>query len=139
MHTPGLGAGCVGVARRFTIATLRRWEVADRDDDIVTVVSELVTNAWLHAAPTPAGALPRRAIKLGLMQPGKAVVCAVADPSTHPPAPGQPDDWAEGGRGLQVVSALSDTWGFTTPGPAGKIVWAMFATASAGSQVTRPA
>jgi len=30
------------------------------------------------------------------------------------------------GRGLHIVCALSDQWGCTTPGDAGKVVWAMF-------------
>ena len=33
---------------------------------------------------------------------------------------------AEAGRGLQMICAFSDLWGYTTPGDAGKVVWAMF-------------
>jgi hypothetical protein len=37
------------------------------------------------------------------------------------------DVLAETGRGLHVVGALADAWGYTTPGDTGKAVWAMFA------------
>jgi hypothetical protein len=36
------------------------------------------------------------------------------------------DVLAETGRGLHVVGALADLWGYTTPGDKGKAVWAMF-------------
>jgi hypothetical protein len=44
-------------ARRFTRATLGKWGLSDRPDDVCLVVSELVTNALRHAlapaAPPP--------------------------------------------------------------------------------------
>jgi len=36
------------------------------------------------------------------------------------------DVLAETGRGLHVVGALADLWGYTTPSDRGKAVWAMF-------------
>ena len=92
------------------------------------VVSELLTNALRHALPD-VGQASRRAIRLGLLQPGYAVICAVADPSPKIPAPRQHGDLCEGGRGLQVVSALADVWGCTPPSHAGKVVWALFSSA----------
>ena len=49
--TRALGAdpGSVRAARDFTVATLRRWGMAERSQDIAIVVSELVTNALRHA------------------------------------------------------------------------------------------
>ena len=44
-RTPGAGAESVRVARDFTGATLQRWGADERSDDIVVVVSELLTNA----------------------------------------------------------------------------------------------
>ena len=125
-RTPGTDASCVGVARDFTIATLRRWKVAERGDDIVTVVSELLTNALRHTLPDRSGS--RWPIRLGLLQPGHCVLCAVADPSWKAPVRREPSYFAESGRGLHVVSGLSDMWGFTTPSDTGKAVWAMFLT-----------
>jgi hypothetical protein len=53
-------------------------------------------------------------------------MCAVADPSPRPPEPKDPDYLAESGRGLHVISALSDRWGYTVPTETGKVVWALF-------------
>jgi hypothetical protein len=41
------------------------------------------------------------------------------------------DVLAETGRGLHVVDALADAWGYTAPGQTGKAVWAMFSTCRA--------
>jgi Histidine kinase-like ATPase domain len=124
--SPRAGAGSVRVARDFTVATLRRWSAADRSYDIAIVVSELLTNALRHAPPGRGDARPRRPIRLGLLQLRPCVLCAVSDPSTAAPVPRTPGSLAETGRGLHIVCALSDQWGCTTPGDAGKVVWALF-------------
>ena len=125
-RTPGTGAEAVRFARDFTAATLQRWDVTDRREDIATVVSELLTNALLHSAPGPAW--PRWPVRLGLLQPGPWVMCAVSDPSDQVPETRQPCWYDETGRGLHVVASLCDQWGCTAPGPQGKVVWATFAT-----------
>ena len=122
----GAQAGSVRAARDFTIATLRRWGTAHSSQDIAIVVSELLTNALQHALPGPGGTRPRRPIRLGLLQQGPWVLCAVADPAKAVPMPRTPGSLAEAGRGLQMICAFSDRWGYTTPGDAGKVVWAMF-------------
>ena len=149
MRTPGTGTRSVGPARDFCLSTMRRWGVTDRGDDVAVVVSELLTNALRHAVPQasppggtlpagtlPAGTLPagtpggagrgRWPVRLGLVQPGQFVLCAVADPSPRLPEPKDPDYLAESGRGLHVISALSDRWGWTAPTETGKVVWALF-------------
>ena len=134
MRTAGPDSRSVGTARDFCLSTMRRWSVTDREDDVAVVVSELLTNALRHALPqagSPAGQLgsPGRSrwpVRLGLVQPGQFVLCAVADPSPRPPQPKEPDYLAESGRGLHVISALSDRWGSTVPTDAGKVVWALF-------------
>lgn len=125
-RTPAADAGSLHAAREFTAATLRRWGVADRSDDAVVVVCELLTNALRHALP--ARSWYGQPVRLGLLQPGPCVLCAVADPSGEVPVPGDPDSFDETGRGLQVVDSLSDEWGWTAPTARGKVVWAMFAT-----------
>ncbi len=129
-RTPGSGLGSVHAARDFTLATLNRWGVTDRQDDIVVVVSELLTNALRHAVPRPAGVWQRGPIRVGLLQPGPCVLCAVSDPCGEVPAPREPDWFEETGRGLHVVASLSDEWGCTAPSDAGKVVWATFGTGS---------
>ena len=120
----GANPGSVRAARDFTVATLHRWGAAERSSDITLVVSELLTNALRHAGSGDSG--PRRPVWLGLLQPGHGVLCAVADPSMAAPTPQTPDSLAETGRGLHIIWALSDQWGYTTPSETGKVVWALF-------------
>src|ERR1039458_8428280 len=108
-RTPGADAGSVRAARDFTIATLQRWGVTERCEDIAIVVSELLTNALQHARPGSGGTRPRWPPRLA-------------------PVPQTPGPLAETGRGLPIICALSDKWGCTTPGDTGKVVWAMFST-----------
>jgi len=131
LRTPRPDARWVRAGRDFTIATMHRWGAAERSDDIAVVVSELLTNALRHTLPE-VGQAPRRAVRLGLLQPGCSVICAVADPSPRIPAPRKPGVLCEGGRGLQVISALADTWGCSPPSQAGKVVWALFSLAVPG-------
>jgi hypothetical protein len=127
-RTPGTDARSVGMSRDFTVATLRRWGVAERREDIVVVVSELLTNALRHAPSHPADPKLRWPIRLGLLQCGPCVLCAVADPSEKAPVPRDPGCLGESGRGLHVIDALSDKWGYTTASEMGKVVWAIFST-----------
>jgi anti-sigma regulatory factor (Ser/Thr protein kinase) len=119
----GADPGSVRAARGFTVATLHRWGAAERSSDITLVVSELLTNALRHAGSGDTGPRP---VWLGLLQPGPCVLCAVADPSTVAPMPQTPGSLAETGRGLHIIGALSDQWGYTTPSETGKVVWALF-------------
>src|SRR5690348_6016449 len=125
-RAPGTGAGSVPAAREYVLATLQRWGVAERREDIAIVISELLTNALRHALPPPGGTRPRRPVRLGLLQPGPCVLCAVADPSEAAPVPQAPGPLAETGRGLHIICALSDRWGYTTLSDTGKVVWATF-------------
>lgn len=135
VRTPGGDARAVRPARDFTLEILRQWGVNGRRHDVAVVVSELLANAQQHAAGRSARSAPAP-IRLGLVQPGPCVICAVGDPSDLAPVPGEPDDMAETGRGLHVVEALCDRWGYTAPSRTGKVVWAMFAT---GSDTSWPA
>ncbi|MGO9780240.1 MAG: ATP-binding protein [Streptosporangiaceae bacterium] len=132
LRATGPGSGPVHVARAFTVETLHRWGLTDRCEDIVIVVSEMLTNALRHGRPRrvgtgPGGTRRRAPVRLGLYNPGPWVLCAVADPSRAIPVPRSHSSLDETGRGLQIVSALSDGWGYTTPDETGKVVWAMFA------------
>jgi hypothetical protein len=120
----GADAGSVRAARDFAADTLRWWGTAERSHDLAIVVSELVTNALRHALPAYGDAGPARPIRLGLLQAGPWVLCAVGDPSRAVPVPQAPGCLAETGRGLQMIRALSDRWGYTTPSDTGKVVWA---------------
>jgi hypothetical protein len=128
IRTPGADAQAVPAARVFATATVRRWGVPERSNDIAVVVSELLTNALWHALPQPRPARHCRAIQLGLLQPGPCVLCVVADPSRNPPVLKSPGALTETGRGLHLVGAFSDSWGYAALGERGKAVWAMFST-----------
>jgi hypothetical protein len=108
-------------------------------DDAEAIVAELAANALSHglgASPcsasfpeAAAGAEPAasRPDKLGLRllrRPGE-LMCAVLDPSDEAPVLREADYAAETGRGLQVVDALSDLWGWSPLSGSGKAVWAI--------------
>jgi hypothetical protein len=70
---------------------------------------------------------------LGLLRRGSSVLCTVSDPSRAVPVVREPDDeGGESGRGLHVVDAISESWGWTPPDRAGKAVWAMMRAPLAG-------
>jgi hypothetical protein len=136
--TLGADARSVRNARDFATATMARWGASQRGEDVVIVVSELLTNALRHALPDSGESSARSQIRLGLLQPGPCVLCVVADPSRRLPVPKEPGCLAETGRGLHVIGALADAWGYTTPRDSGKVVWAMFSTDGAPEPGPRP-
>ncbi|WP_414496654.1 ATP-binding protein [Streptomyces sp. CRN 30] len=107
----------VARARRLTRARLTGWALCeDTCDTAALVVSELVTNAIVHAA-------------------GERVVCELHDteermriavrdegcaPGTPRPSPRRPEE--EHGRGLLLVEAVCRAWGAHEAG-AGLLVW----------------
>ncbi|MGW2917409.1 ATP-binding protein [Streptomyces angustmyceticus] len=124
-------ARSVPEARRFTRATLAGWQMcADVADDVALVVSELVSNALRYGAKEPgeAGAsgatAPFCTAWLALTRQNSSVLCAVSDAGRGAPVVKPADHLAESGRGLHIVDRLSDAWGWTTPDPTGKTVWA---------------
>jgi hypothetical protein len=129
-RTPTPATRSIATARAFTVRTMQKWGVA-RGADAGAVVTELMTNALRHALPLPPDDGATRSawpIRLGLADPGPYVICAVADPCTDVPTPRHADWHDEAGRGLLVVAALSDHWGYcSAPDQQGKVVWAAFA------------
>ena len=111
-------ASAVPEARRFAIDALRPCldPAADLNGDVQLVVSELATNAVLHAGGE---------FTVRLTCGGDVVRIAVADSASEHPAPVEPDGSTAGGRGLRIVELLADRWGVEDRG-AGKSVWAEF-------------
>jgi anti-sigma regulatory factor (Ser/Thr protein kinase) len=103
----------VGRARRLVRDTLAGWGMLALADDLVMVVSEVDTNAVVHA---------KSSMALSLHRQGPSVRGQVTDHSTAwpTPLPAGPDE--EHGRGLAIVAAYADRWG-VTPAPGGKTVW----------------
>ena len=82
-------------------------------DTIVLLVTELVTNAVLHAG-TP--------LHLTIETTTEHVRLCVADSSRQIPEANGYDSDAVSGRGLSLVERLASTWGVDQT-PSGKIVW----------------
>ncbi|WP_416979191.1 ATP-binding protein [Streptomyces sp. T028] len=118
-------SGVVPAARDFARQALYAWgwlpaATADQRaaaEDVLLVVSELVTNACLHAEG------PERMV-LGCDR--KVIRVEVSDRGTGQPAPRTPHRAGRpGGHGMFIVQRLCLDWGVVrTPGLAGKTVWA---------------
>jgi PAS domain S-box-containing protein len=106
------GLNLAGEARRFTRATLDGWGLSPLCDHAELLVSELVTNALLHAAA------PRQ---LRLFR-DRSLTVEVADADTHTPRLRSLAEDDEGGRGMHLVNELAHRWGSRTTRH-GKVVW----------------
>jgi histidine kinase-like protein len=113
-------------ARRLTRNTLRDWGMCSLAEDAETIVGEFVANAVTHAASL-AAANKAAADNMGLrlLRRTGEVICAVLDPSDAAPVLRTPAGIEEAGRGLQMVDALSDVWGWSPVAGRGKAVWAI--------------
>jgi anti-sigma regulatory factor (Ser/Thr protein kinase) len=120
--------GSLKSIRRFIRETISTWGLTALADDLTAAVNELTTNAVQHALTAPDGAHGRA--WLGMTRTGNTVMCAVADPSPTPPSRRRPACLADAGRGLAVVDALSDQWGYAATAPGGKAVWVRISAAS---------
>lgn len=115
-----------GCGRAWTRQVLREWGLDRLADDCELLVSELTTNAVQASAP-----IADAVIGLWLASDCERAVILVWDPRPQPPAPANPGQDVEDGRGLLLVQALSLQWGWYFPastspgGHAGKVVWAI--------------
>ena len=112
-------------ARRLTRNTLRDWGLGFLAEDAEAIVGEFVANAVSHAARAVATAGSGQPLGLRLLRRTGEVMCAVLDPSDTAPVLRAPDRSEEAGRGLQMVDALSDVWGWSPVAGRGKAVWAI--------------
>ena len=119
---PDLGLAAKA-ARDYSERILREWGLPVLADDAAVIVSELVSNAIRHGVSGRNGPVHDR-IELILWRQSGQVICAVTDPGTGAPAVADGDPLAEDGRGLHVVEALSDAWGWARLGGSRKAVWA---------------
>lgn len=100
-------------ARSFMATTLEDWRLASLVDPAVLLVSEVVTNAVLHA---------RTPFRLELSASASALRTEVYDGSPAEPRLRPADGAATTGRGLLLLEAMASRWGWQPAGP-GKMVW----------------
>ncbi|MGC0398187.1 anti-sigma regulatory factor (Ser/Thr protein kinase) [Streptomyces sp. SAI-126] len=116
-------------ARAFTRETLSCWSLGHCSDDATLVITELAANAVAHAVPRLAAGGADE-VWLGLSFDPAHLLVTVSDPGDEPPAytPADVTALREHGRGLYIVDALAQEWGWTSRPPAGKTVWAKLST-----------
>jgi anti-sigma regulatory factor (Ser/Thr protein kinase) len=112
-------------ARRLTRNTLRDWGLATLAEDAEVIVGEFVANAVTHAVAVHDRKPTAENLGLRLLRRTGEVTCAVLDPSDVAPVLKAPGGAEEAGRGLQMVDALSDVWGWSPVAGRGKAVWAI--------------
>jgi anti-sigma regulatory factor (Ser/Thr protein kinase) len=98
----------VAVARQRLGAELLAAGLVDSAvDDVVLVLSELLSNALRHAHPLPSGQL-----KVAWICSESQIEVAVSDGGAQTePRAGRPTLSSLGGRGLGIVEYLADRWG----------------------------
>lgn len=104
--------------RRILRLYLTAWAMDDLYDPASLALTELIANVVRHCPD-------RRAAVLILRLPeGRGLRVEVTDPSSCPPLSTAVDELAEGGRGVGIVDAVTDRWGWVplTDRP-GKTVW----------------
>ena len=101
-------------ARCFALGMLEPWRDEQLAADAALVVTELATNAVLHA---------RSAFSVSLALSGGAIRISVGDTAPLGPTGVDQQLAAASGHGLGVVAAMATRWGVQTV-PSGKAVWA---------------
>ncbi|GAA0222431.1 ATP-binding protein [Cryptosporangium japonicum] len=104
------------IARRLTGALLEAWGApAERRDDVVMLISEVVSNAVEHVGG-------EASFELTLVHSGDWLRVGLTDGSSIPPMVRELDRRAVRGRGMQLVAAIADRWGVEQH-HGGKTVW----------------
>jgi anti-sigma regulatory factor (Ser/Thr protein kinase) len=102
-------------ARHFVADVLERWGHSARLlDDAALVVTELATNAVIHA---------HSPFSVDIRPYAGSVRLSVRDNSPVAPSLREEEGLTASGRGLRIVRALSSQWGVEAAGD-GKTVWA---------------
>lgn len=110
----------VPCARLHAVHVLHEWGLRALAGDAQMIVSELITNAIDASALLP----ERPPVALRLLLAGTSLLIEVWDHSPLDPEPHEAEADAECGRGLTVVAALADRWGWERSGHGRKVVWA---------------
>lgn len=101
-------------ARRFMAETLATWHCDELLDSVNLLVSELVTNAVVHAGSEA---------EVAVVLTPDVLRVEVADSGGGTPTKKHAEAWATSGRGMALVDAVSSSWGVESRPGGGKIVW----------------
>ena len=104
-------------ARRFVAGLLLGCPAREA---LMTCVSELCANAIAHTGSGNGGVF---IVQVDLPRPGVARIAVTDEGGPSLPAAGSGDLMAEGGRGLAMVAACTNRWGYADAHP-GRTVWA---------------
>ena len=123
-------AASVAVARQRLTADLNAAGIVHAAvGDAALVVSELLSNAIMHARP-----LPGASLQVAWAVDAGSVEVAVSDGGAPTrPHPGHASVSSLGGRGLDIVEYLARTWGVRND-PSGLTVWAVLAAPGGSPQ-----
>lgn len=116
LPTDGISAG---QARQFVESRLVEHHLEHLVDDVRLAVSELATNAMVHAQ-TP--------FTVALCETDASVLLCVQDGSRGTPVARDASPTGLGGRGLAIVAEISQQWGMRREPDGTKWVWASFPT-----------
>ena len=123
--TLGACPDSVKAGRDFTRVALSLWDMPALTDQAEQVVSELLTNAVRHGVPSAARIVSEHCVRLRLLAQAPFVMCMVTDPGRGIPVLRGADPASESGRGLTVVEACCERWGWHLLDEGGKVVWAL--------------
>jgi anti-sigma regulatory factor (Ser/Thr protein kinase) len=119
-----------GCGRTWTSQILREWQLTQLTDSAQLITSELLANASLTGRR-----LDRPGLRLTLLSDRQQLLILVRDHDPGAPVLRHASEDDESGRGLMLVEAISDQWGWCplAGGTAGKVVWALLQAPPPGS------
>jgi uncharacterized protein YoaH (UPF0181 family) len=107
-------AEAVPAARHFTLDTLTKWQLSRIANETALIVTELATNAVVHA---------NSAFRVIMFRSPAGLRLAVEDADRSSPQPRRAGRRDVTGRGMNLVATIAEQWGCDVSA-AGKTVWA---------------
>lgn len=109
--------GSLSNLRRWARGWLGRHPTGVDPDDVLLAMTEAVTNSACHGSPP---------VSVQLTDDARRLRMEVTDGSDVLPRIPVQGVAQEGGRGLFLVEALTETWGVSMTADGGKTVWCVF-------------
>ena len=117
----------VPAARSCTTAALRAWGLTSTLlDDVALLLTELTANAIRHA---------HGIVGVEIALNGDRLTVRVCDEDDSQPRVGEAGADDESGRGLWLVDAIADRWGWEAGEP-GKVVWFELTTPASACRIS---